>query len=70
MPCATLVSHWLLLDGGSSASCMFGDNLLSVVNSSVLPSGKLQKRAHVLNCHLVREAQAAGIVRFVHIDAC
>ena len=46
---------------------MFGDNL-SVVNSSVLPSGKLQKRAHILNYHRVREAQAAGIVRFVHID--
>ena len=46
---------------------MFGDNL-SVVNSSVLPSGKLQKRAHILNYHRVREAQAAGIVQFVHID--
>ena len=53
--------------GGSNASYMFGDNL-SVVNSSVLPSGKLQKRAHILNYHRVREAQAAGIVRFVHID--
>ena len=46
---------------------MFGDNL-SVVNSSALPSGKLQKRAHILNYHRAREAQAAGIVRFVHID--
>ena len=53
--------------GDSSASYMFGDNL-SVVNSSILPSGKLQKRAHILNYHRVREAQAAGIVRFVHID--
>ena len=52
---------------GSNASYMFGDNL-SVVNSSVLPSGKLQKRAHILNYHRVREAQTAGIVRFVHID--
>ena len=53
--------------GGSSASYVFGDNL-SVVNSSILPSGKLQKRAHILNYHRVREAQAAGVVRFVHVD--
>ncbi len=46
---------------------MFGDNL-SVVNSSTLPSGKLQKRQNILNYHRVREAQAAGIVNFVHID--
>ena len=45
----------------------FGDSL-SVVSSSVLPSGKLQKGAHILNYHRVREAQAAGVVRFVHID--
>ena len=48
-------------------SWMFGDNL-SVVNSSTLPSGKLQKRHNILNFHRVREAQAAGIVNFVHID--
>ena len=53
--------------GDSNASYMFGDNL-SVVNSSVLPSGKLQKRVHILNHHRVREAQAAGVVRFIHVD--
>ena len=46
---------------------MFGDNL-SVVNSSTIPSGKLQKRNNILNYHRVREAQAAGIINFVHID--
>ena len=57
----------LAVVNGSNASYMFGDNL-SVVNSSVLPAGKLQKRAHILNFHRVREAQASGIVKFVHID--
>jgi len=46
---------------------MFGDNL-SVVNSSTIPSGKLQKRQNILNFHRVREAQAAGFLNFVHID--
>ncbi len=46
---------------------MFGDNL-SVVNSSTIPSGKLQKRNHILNYHRVREAQASKIVNFVHMD--
>ena len=48
-------------------SWMFGDNL-SVVNSSTIPSGKLQKRQNILNYHRVREAQAAGIINFVHMD--
>jgi len=46
---------------------MFGDNL-AVVNSATMPSGKLQKRANLLNYHRVREAQAAGIINFVHMD--
>jgi hypothetical protein len=48
-------------------SWMFGDNL-SVVNSSTIPSGKLQKRNHILNYHRVREAQAAKVINFVHMD--
>jgi hypothetical protein len=48
-------------------SWLFGDNL-SVVNSSTMPSGNLQKRQNILNYHRVRDAQAAGIVNFVHID--
>ena len=46
---------------------MFGDNL-SVVNSATIPSGKLKKRHNVLSYHRVREAQAAKIVNFIHID--
>ena len=46
---------------------LFGDNL-SVVNSATIPSGKLKKRHNVLSYHRVREAQAAKIVNFVHID--
>jgi hypothetical protein len=46
---------------------MFGDNL-SVVNSSTIPSGKLQKRNHILNYHRCREAQASKIVNFVHMN--
>ena len=45
---------------------MFGDNL-SVVNSSTIPSGKLQKRNNILNYHRVCEAQASGIISFVHM---
>ena len=46
---------------------LFGDNL-SVVNSSTIPSGQLKKRHNILSYHRVREAQAAKIVNFVHID--
>ena len=52
---------------GSDASWMFGDNL-SVVNSTVMPNGKLQKRSHLLNYHICRAAQASGIINFAHID--
>eukprot|EP00957_Ditylum_brightwellii_P117328 8948610-Ditylum_brightwellii.AAC.2 len=48
-------------------SWMFGDNLY-VVNSATMPSGKLLKHQNNLNFHRVREAQAAGIINFVHID--
>jgi hypothetical protein len=51
----------------SGTSWMFGDNL-AVVNSATMPSGKLQKRHNILSYHRVREAQAAGIISFVHID--
>ena len=57
----------LATTNGSNASWLFGDNL-SVVNSSVLPNGKLQKRSHLLNYHLCREAQASGVINFAHID--
>ena len=33
-----------------------------------MPSGKLQKRSHLLNYHMCREAQASGIINFAHID--
>ena len=46
---------------------MFGDNL-AVVNSLTMPAGKLQKRHNLLNYHRVREAQAAGICSFFHMD--
>ena len=65
--CSPAVLPTVVISRDLLLSYMFGDNL-SVVNSSVLPSGKLQKRAHILNYHRLREAQAAGIVRFVHID--
>ena len=46
---------------------MFGDNL-SVINSSTIPSSTLKKRHHFLAYHRVREAIAAGILRFAHIS--
>ena len=45
---------------------MFGDNE-SVVNSSSVPHSKLNKRHNALSYHRVREAIAAGIIRFYHI---
>jgi hypothetical protein len=45
---------------------MFGDNQ-SVVTSSTLPHSVLKKRHNLLSYHHVREAIAAGILRFFHM---
>ena len=47
---------------------MFGDNE-SVVNSSSTPHAKLHKRHTALSFHRVREAIAAKIVRYHHINS-
>jgi hypothetical protein len=46
---------------------MFGDNK-SVVDSSTIPHSKLHKRHNALSFHRVREAIAAGILAFYHIE--
>ena len=46
---------------------MFGDNK-SVVDSATIPHFKLHKRHNQLSFHRVREAIAAGIIHFLHID--
>ena len=46
---------------------MFGDNQ-SVVTSSTVPSSILNKRSSALNYHRVREAIAARILYFFHIE--
>jgi hypothetical protein len=48
-------------------SHMFGDNK-SVVNSATIPDAKLHKRHTLLSFHRVREAIAAGMILFTHID--
>ena len=48
------------------AHFMFGDNE-TVVNTASMPHGKLHKRHNALAYHRVREAIAAGIIRFHHI---
>ena len=48
-------------------SWMFGDNR-TVVNQSTLPDAKLHKRHYLLSYHRVREAIAAKVVNFLHID--
>ena len=48
-------------------SYMFGDNE-SVVNSSSVPDARLHKRHTALSFHRVREAIAAGLIAFMHID--
>ena len=45
---------------------LFGDNK-SVVTSSTMPYSRLSKRWNALSYHRVREAFAAGIIRFEHI---
>ena len=47
-------------------SYMFGDNR-SVVDSSIMPHSKLNKRHTMLSFHKVREAIASGMIRFYHI---
>ena len=47
-------------------SYMFGDNE-NVVNTSSMPHGKLHKRHNALSYHRVREAIAAGIIKFNHV---
>ena len=48
-------------------SYMFGDNL-AVVNSASIPDDTLKKRHNALCYHRVREAIAADIVKFIHIE--
>ena len=45
---------------------MFGDNE-TVVNTASVPQSKLQKHHNALSYHKVREAIAAGMIRFHHI---
>ena len=46
---------------------MFGDNQ-SVVTSSTVPQSKLSKRHYALSYHCVKEALAACILSFHHIN--
>jgi hypothetical protein len=46
---------------------MFGDNQ-SVLISSTVPHSCLNKRHNALSYHRVREAIAAGIINFMHVD--
>ena len=54
-------------DVGDAPSFLFGDNK-SVVTSSTIPQSVLSKRQHILAYHRVREAIAAKILSFIHID--
>ena len=46
---------------------MFGDNK-SVVDSSMIPNGKIYNRHIALSFHRVRESIAFGIVNYLFID--
>lgn len=52
------------LDG---PSWCFGDNE-SMINSSMLPEGRLMKRSIALSYHRVRECVSANILHFFHVD--
>ena len=60
----TLRMFGVPIDG---ASWLFGDNK-SVITSSTIPHSTLDKRWNALSYHRVREAIAAGIIIFEHID--
>ena len=49
------------------ATMMFGNNE-SVVNTASVPHSRLHKRHNALSYHKTREAIAAGITRFTHVD--
>jgi hypothetical protein len=51
----------------SGPSYLFGDNL-AVVSSSTIPEFNLKKRHNALSYHRVREAVAAGIIKYIHIN--
>ena len=46
---------------------LFGANE-TVVKSSTVPHSRLMKRHNALSYHKTREAIAAGVIRFQHID--
>ena len=48
------------------SSYMFGDNG-SMVDSGTIPHSRLNKRHSALSYHRVREAIAAGVIKFYHI---
>ena len=50
------------------SSTLLGDNMAVVVNTS-LPSSALKKKHQACNYHRVREAIAARIINFGHIDS-
>ena len=52
---------------GTYASFMFGYNF-SVVNSTTMPDGKLQRRSRILNYHRTMEAKAKEMIKFVHMN--
>ena len=49
-------------------SLLLGDNM-SVVLNTTLPSSQLKKKHNAVAYHRVREAIAAGIVKFAHVDS-
>ena len=49
-------------------SLLLGDNL-SVVLNTTIPSSQLKKKHNTIAYHQVREAVAAFIIRFAHIDS-
>ena len=51
----------------NGVSMMFGDNE-SVVNTASIPHSKLHKRHNALSYHRTREAIAAGITRYHHVE--
>ena len=49
------------------ATYMFGDNQ-TVVNSCSMPKARLHKRHDIISFHRIREAVAAKVLHFIHMQ--
>ena len=65
MECRTILR--LMGTEPDGPALLLGDNNSAVINCA-MPNSVLKKKASACSCHRVREAIAAGIIQYYHID--